>query len=100
VDEHGRDFLAGAALSENEDRDVGARDQRALGLDFAHALAGSDKGSVFVEGDFLDVGVVGMLAGFFEAFLDGKVDIGFSKRLEDYALGAHLRGCYDFVQLG
>ena len=100
VDEHGRDFFAGAAFSEDEDRDVGARDQRALGLDFLHALAGSDKGGVFVEGNFFNVGLGRLLAGTLETLFDGEVDIGFSKRLEDYACGAHLRGCHNFIQFG
>ena len=81
VDEQGRDFLAGAALSQDEDRNVGARHQPALGFDLPHALAGSDKGSVLIEGDFLDlIVVVGrLLAGLLEALLHGKIDVGFSE---------------------
>ena len=62
VDQHGRDFLAGAALSEDEDRDIGARHQRALRLDLPHALAGPDKGSVFVEGNLFHVSFGRLLA--------------------------------------
>ncbi len=100
MDEHGCDFFSGAALSEDEDGDVGARNQGALGLDLSHAIAGSDKGGVLVKRDFLNVGVGCLFAGFLDVLLDGKVDIGFSKWLENYARSADLGGFYHFVQLG
>ena len=39
MDEHGRDFLAGAALPQDQNRYVGSRNQGALALDFKHSLA-------------------------------------------------------------
>jgi len=102
VDEQGGDFLASAALSQDEDGDVSARHQPALGFDLPHPRAGSDKGGVFIQGNFLALIVIAgrLIASLLEALLHGQINVGLSEGLEDHVSGAHARGRDDFFQLG
>ena len=102
MDEQGRHFLAGAALAQDEYRNVGARHKPALGFDLLHALAGPDKGCVLIQRDFLELCVVvGRLpVSILEALRHSQIDVGFSERLEDHVRGAHAGGRHNLLQLG
>ena len=102
VNEKGCDFLAGAALSQDQDRNVSLRYQPALRFDLPHPLAAADKGGVLIQGNFLDLlSVVGRrFSVLFEARQHGLVDVALSERLEDHVRGAHARCRHDLLQLG
>ena len=102
MDEQRRDFLAGAALSQNQDRDVGASHKPALGFDLFHALGGPDKRCVLIQGDFLGlIFIFGRcLDCVLEELLHSQIDIALPERLEDYVGGAHPRRRHHLLQLG
>jgi hypothetical protein len=102
MDQQRRDFLARAALSKNENRYIRARDKPALRLDLAHALAGCDKGSVFIQGNFVDFIVVAdrLLAMLLEALVHSHVNVSLPKRLEDYVGGAQASHRHDLFRFG
>jgi hypothetical protein len=43
VDQHRSNFLAGAALTQDQDWNIRTRNKRAMSLNFPHPLAASDK---------------------------------------------------------
>ena len=78
VDQLRQNFLARAALSEQQNRNVYVGDQGRLGTDLAHGRAGGHEKDIIAE--FFDLARIDR-ALLSQALIDYRIELGFLKRL-------------------
>src|SRR5215472_7188522 len=89
-------FLAGAAFTEQQNRDVDVGDQRRLRADLAHGRAGGDEEDVVAK--FLDfAGIVLLIRA--QALIDHRVEFRFLERLGDVIARAQADRLYHLARV-
>src|SRR5579864_280196 len=96
VNQAPKDFLAGAAFAQQQDRNVDVRDQGGLRADLPHGRTGSDEEHIVTE--FLDFSRISLLI-LTEALIDNRIEFGFLKGLGEVILRPQTHGLNDLASV-
>ncbi len=97
VDQARQHFLAGATLTEQEDRDVNVGDECGLRANLLHCRAGSDEEHVVAK--FFDFARIALTLGRADALSNDRVEFRFLERLGQIIDRPEAHGLHDFASV-
>ncbi len=99
MDQAGDDFLAGAALAQDQDRNVHVGDQLGLGANLPHGRAGGHEKYIIAQ--VLNLSLQGrVIAVSAKTLLNHCLQVGFLEGLGEIVLRAQADGLYDLAGVG